>query len=70
MLQISLTITDFYWTKVAISDQAPHEISVIVMHYECTLLRIVYTKTPRVLLTLDGQYSQRDRCPSRAVDRD
>ena len=26
-------------------------------HY---LLRVAYTKTPRVLLTLDGRYSQRD----------
>ena len=33
------------------------------------LLRIAYTKTPRVLLTLDGQYSRRDQHPSRAVDR-
>ena len=24
------------------------------------MLRIAYTKTPMVLLTLDGQYSQRD----------
>ena len=40
MLQISLTVTDFYWTKVEISDQAPHEISVIDMHYERTLLLI------------------------------
>ena len=24
------------------------------------LLRIAFTKTPRVLLSLDGQYSQRD----------
>ena len=33
-----------------------------------TLLCVAYTKTPGILLTLDGQYSQRDQRPSRAVD--
>ena len=32
------------------------------------LLHVAYTKTPKVLLTLDRRYSRRDRRPSRAVD--